>query len=101
MMHHQRSSGGPPLYQQHSSQSGGPQNVGRPYVDNSHHQRLPQYPGGPPVAYPPYYRQPFMPQRPQGYMGPMGPGVPTQRPQAPQNNLAAVFQNVQQKVGTG
>lgn len=42
-----------------------------------------------------------MPQRPQGYMGPMGPGGPPQRQAAPQNNLAAVFQNVQQKVGTG
>lgn len=42
-----------------------------------------------------------MPPRPQGYMGPMGPGGPPQRQPAPQNNLAAVYQNVQQKVGTG
>lgn len=51
MMHHQRPPGGPPMYPQHSNQpgpSGGPQNSGRPYMDNSHHQRLPQFQGGPP-----------------------------------------------------
>ncbi|KAL5287516.1 RBBP6 family protein [Megaselia abdita] len=103
MMHHQRQQGGPPMYPPHSNQSGpsgGPQNSGRPYMDNSHHQRIPQFSGGPPQGgYPPYYRQPYMP-RPQGYMGPMGPGGPPRQP-APQNNLAAVYQNVQQKVGTG